>query len=189
MRDMAGMRSLRYLAGMVLAGCASQGPDRVVERRTTDAHAERGAALLRSVMLDGHARERQAAGVPPLVWDDTLAAHALAYAQEMARTGRFAHAEQPQGPGREGENLWTGTRDAYAYAEVFGYWAAEKRDFVNGATPAFSRTGRWQDVAHYAQIVWRRSTRMGCAMASGASDDYLVCRYSPAGNVMGERAL
>ena len=37
-----------------------------------------------------------------------LAASAAAYAREMAQTGRFAHAEQPQGPTREGENLFTG---------------------------------------------------------------------------------
>jgi hypothetical protein len=44
-------------------------------------------------------------------------------------------------------------------------------------------------VAHYVQIVWRGTRAVGCAMASGASDDYLVCRYSPAGNVVGQKAF
>ena len=139
--------------------------------------------------MAGHDRARAEAGVPPLTWDDRLAASARAYAEEMARTGRFAHAEQPHGPMREGENLWTGTRDAYRYDEMIGHWIAEKRDFVNGITPAFSRTGKWQDVSHYTQIVWRNTTRVGCAMASNKRDDFLVCRYSPAGNVVGERTL
>ena len=176
------------LAALLLSACASEGPERIIERRPSDTPAPRGAALLRATMLNGHARERTAAGVPQLAWDDTLAAHALAYAEEMARTRRFQHAGQPHGPAREGENLWTGTRGAYRYDEMFGHWAAEKRDFVNLATPTFSRTGRWQDVAHYTQIVWRGTTRVGCATASNARDDYLVCRYSPAGNVVGERA-
>ncbi len=72
---------------------------------------------------------------------------------------------------------------------MIGHWVAERRDFVDRPTPAFSRTGRWEDVAHYTQIVWRNTQRIGCAMASTATDDYLVCRYSPAGNVVGQRAF
>jgi uncharacterized protein YkwD len=183
------MKPKRHLlALLLLSACASEGPERVVERRTTTAPADRGVALIRAAMMTGHARERAAVGVPPVTWNDALAADAMAYAREMARTRRFEHAQQPQGPGRQGENLWTGTRGAYRYDEMIGHWAAEKRDFVNAPTPGFSRTGRWQDVAHYTQMVWRGSTRVGCAMASSAADDYLVCRYSPAGNVVGQRA-
>lgn len=171
-----------------MASCA-QGPERVVERRVSEQPAPRGVALLRTTMLDAHNRARADVGVEPLVWDDALVVSARTYAEEMARTRRFAHATQPQGPTRQGENLWTGTRGAYAYDEMFGHWLAERRDFTNGATPMFSRTGRWEDVAHYTQIVWRGSRAVGCAMASNARDDYLVCRYSPAGNVWGQRAL
>ena len=159
-----------------------------MEERISDAPAPRGTALLRSAMLAGHTSARAAIGLPPLVWDESLVTSARAYAEEMARTRRFAHAPQPQGPGREGENLWTGTRDAYRYEEMIGHWVAEKRDFVNGVTPAFSRTGKWEDVSHYTQIIWRNTTRVGCATASNKRDDYLVCRYSPAGNVVGERS-
>ena len=183
------MRFKRHLLGLLLlAGCAAEGPERIVERRASGVLADRGAALLRAAMLDGHARERRAVGLTPLAWDDELAGHAAAYAADMARTGRFRHADQPHGPSREGENLWTGTRGAYTHVEMFGHWAAEKTAFVNGPTPAFSRTGRWEDVAHYTQIVWRGSTRFGCAMAGNRTDDYLVCRYAASGNVVGQRA-
>lgn len=164
-------------------------PERVVEPRVSDVPARRGPALLRQVMLGRHNAARAAAGVAPLVWSDALAAHAAAYAGELARTGRFAHAVQPQGRGRQGENLWTGTRGAYSYDEMAGHWIGERRDFVNAVTPNFSRTGRWQDVAHYTQIVWRGSTAIGCALASNRTDDYLVCRYAPPGNVVGQRAF
>ncbi|MBB5715234.1 hypothetical protein FHS94_002080 [Sphingomonas aerophila] len=195
---MATMRALRHcLASLMLltacTGCSgaddAYGPERVVEARRSEAAAPRGAGLLRRAMLDGHNRARAAVGVTPLTWSDTLAAHAQAYADQLAASGRFQHAEQPQGPAREGENLWTGTRDAYALSEMIGHWVAERDQFVNLATPAFSRTGRWEDVAHYSQIVWRGSRQVGCAIASNRSDDYLVCRYSPAGNVVGQRAF
>ena len=136
-----------------------------------------------------HNAARAKVGVPPLVWNDALAADALAYARQMAATGRFAHADQPQGPGREGENLWTGTRGAYRYSEMVDAWVAERRYFRNGVTPDFSTTGNYEDVAHYTQIIWRGSTAVGCALASSASDDYLVCRYSPPGNVVGQKTL
>ncbi|WBH16240.1 CAP domain-containing protein [Sphingomonas radiodurans] len=178
---MAAMIARRHLIALslLLAGCApgvergpERPPDRVVEQRVNELPARRSEALLRRTMLTAHDRARADVGLPPLVWDEALVTTALGYAREMARTGRFEHAAQPHGPTREGENLWTGTRNAYAYDEMIGYWVAEKRDFVNGATPMFSRTGRWQDVAHYTQIVWRRTTRVGCAFASNARDDF-----------------
>jgi hypothetical protein len=55
--------------------------------------------------------------------------------------------------------------------------------FTNRPSPDFSRTGRWQDAGHYAQMVWRGTTRIGCGLAHGQGQEYLVCRYSPAGNV------
>lgn len=179
--------ALPLLLALAIAAC-DHGPPRVVEPRLTEAPAPRSAALLRTTMLGGHNKAREGLGLPPLQWDNDLVASARAYATEMARTGRFAHADQPQGPGRQGENLWTGTREAYRYDEMFGHWLAEQRDYVNMPTPGFSRTGRWQDVAHYSEIVWRKARHVGCAMASNKRNDFLVCRYSPPGNVVGETA-
>jgi uncharacterized protein YkwD len=193
---MAAMMRKRHLAALLLAlgaaACARESepqPARVVESRVADTPARRGLALLRRVMLDRQNAARAEVGVAPLVWSDDLAASASAYAQELARTGRFAHAVQPLGAGRQGENLWMGTHLAYSYDEMVGGWLAERRDFVNGAAPDFSRTGRWQDVGHYAQVVWQGSTAVGCAVASNRTNDYLVCRYSPPGNVVGQRAF
>lgn len=187
---------MKLIVAMIglLASCVPQaqqpgGPARVVEPRTFSGPAPRGDALLRQAMLDGQNAARAVVGVPPLVWNDALAADAKAYAEQMARTGRFAHAIQPQGMSREGENLWTGTREAYRYREMVGDWVAEKKYFKNGVTPDFSTTGNYEDVAHYTQIIWRNTRAMGCALASNARDDYLVCRYSPPGNVVGQKAL
>lgn len=175
----------RFSQLIVLGLAACGGPERAVG----DVAPVRDEAALRRAVLGAHNRARRDAGVPPLHWDVPLAASAQAYGDEMARTGVFAHAEQGPGTGRQGENLWTGTRGSYRYGEMVGLWTAERRFFVNGVTPRFSRTGRWQDVGHYSQMVWRTTTRMGCALAANPRADYLVCRYRPAGNVLGRRAL
>jgi hypothetical protein len=201
--DMAVMRALRHLLSLclpaLLAGCgplgasevvrAEEPPPRVVEEMASGVPAPRGVGLLRQAMMDGHRGARVALGEVPLRWDEGLAASALTYARELARTGRFEHAQQPQGPTRQGENLWMGTRGAYRYDEMMGHWLAERRLFANLPVPQSSRTGQFGDVGHYSQIVWARSTAVGCAMASNKRDDFLVCRYSPTGNVFGERAF
>lgn len=173
---------------LALAACAPAGPARVTIPRDAGPDAPRGAALLRTAALDVHNRARAAVGVAPLVWDDTLAAHAAAYARVLAETGVMRHADQPQGGAHEGENLFSGTAGAYRYDEMVALWVDERRQFVNRPTPDFSTTGRWQDVAHYTQIVWRGTARVGCALATGQRDDFLVCRYAPAGNVVGQKA-
>ncbi|WP_321163179.1 CAP domain-containing protein [Sphingomonas sp. Leaf412] len=183
------MRARCHVAVLsILLSGAAGAQERVVERAPVGPRPARGTAPLRAAMIAGHDRARDAVGVPRLRWDPALAAAAQDYAQELARTGRFQHSVRPLGAARQGENLFTGTRGDYSYAEVVGLWLAERRDFVNRPAPGFSRTGRAGDVTHYAQIVWRATTAFGCAAASNARDDYVVCRYAPTGNVAGERA-
>ncbi len=50
-----------------------------------------------------------------------------------------------------------------------------------------STTGRVEDVGHYTQLVWRATSQVGCAEATGTREDILVCRYAEAGNWRGER--
>ena len=133
-----------------------------------------------------HNRERAAVGTPPLTWDARLAAAAAAYGPALARRGRLAHSPPETRPG-QGENLWMGTRGAYSLEEMIGSWAAEKRLFRPGNFPAVSASGEWSDVAHYTQMIWRGTTRVGCAVHRSARWDFLVCRYAPAGNVLGQR--
>jgi cysteine-rich secretory family protein len=66
-------------------------------------------------------------------------------------------------------------------------WASEKRDYRPGIFPANSRSGDVENVGHYTQMIWRQSRQVGCATAVGRHEEFLVCRYSAAGNVYGER--
>lgn len=137
-------------------------------------------------ILAAHNVERSAVGLPPLVWDNALGTAAAAYAQQMAVTGIFQHSDRRARPG-VGENLWYGTHGAYSVESMVGAWASEKRAFVPGIFPNVSRTGNWMDVSHYTQMIWQTTQRIGCALASTARTDYLVCRYAPKGNIDGKR--
>ena len=152
---------------------------------TTAAEAQRRPETLQAVMLRVHNLARQDVRAAPLVWNEALAAEALGWARQLAREGRMRHS----GRAGHGENLWVGTRDAYSHSEMAQLWVDEKRHFVNRPTPDFSTTGNFADVGHYTQIIWPDTTQLGCAIASDREFDYLVCRYTAPGNVMGQRAL
>ncbi|HST35214.1 MAG TPA: CAP domain-containing protein, partial [Allosphingosinicella sp.] len=174
---------------MAFAAMAAAQPPTIVEPWKPGPAPERSDMALRAAMLQSHNEARRAVGVGPLVWDAALARDAAAYAREMARTGRFAHAPHVPGAVPQGENLFMGTRGAYSFAEMVQGWVDERRLFRRGRFPDVSRTGRYGDVAHYTQIVWPRTLRVGCALASNRRTDYLACRYSPPGNVVGEDPL
>jgi hypothetical protein len=80
-----------------------------------------------------------------------------------------------------------GTRDAYEIEEMAGSWATEKSLFRAGIFPTVSTSGNWSDVAHYTQMIWKGTTRIGCAVHKSRQWDFLICRYSPPGNVVGQR--
>jgi len=133
-------------------------------------------------ILAVHNKERAALGLPPLTWNESLVPGARDWAEHLARLGRLEHS----GGEAYGENLWIGTAGAYALEQMPGDWAAEKRDFKPGVFPDLSRSGNWHAVGHYTQMIWRRTTSVGCALASSAAWDVLVCRYDPPGNWVGE---
>jgi len=141
-------------------------------------------------ILAAHNRERDAIGAPALKWDPDLARSARDWARYLARTGRFEHSpEDPWYAEPEGENLWGGTVGYYQPESMVGLWAAEKRNYKPGVFPNNSRSGQVEDISHYTQLVWARTGTVGCALVPGRKEDVLVCRYTQAGNVLGEKPI
>jgi hypothetical protein len=107
------------------------------------------------------------------------------------------HSPREGRPG-ERENLamaWHGTMSPEQLVDL---WTREKLQLQPGSAgpncpqqfgclrfPAASRTGQWEDVAHYTQMIWPTTTRVGCAIFA-VDWDYLICRYSPPGNIDGK---
>jgi hypothetical protein len=169
------VRSLAFAALVSLAVPAAARP---VLQGATGAIAER--------LLAAHNRERAAVGAPPLQWDSTLAAHAASYGPVLASLRALVHSPRDGRPG-ERENLAKAWHGAMSPEMLVDMWSRERHLMVPGSYlfPATSRTGRWEDIAHYTQMVWPTTTHVGCAIYS-TDWDYLICRYSPPGNKDGK---
>jgi len=140
-------------------------------------------------VLASQNRERAAMSAPLLEWDDELASGASQWAAHLSQTGRFEHSPDKPGDAPHGENIWGGTPGHFIPEDMVGLWVAEKKNFKPGIFPANSVSGRVEDVSHYTQLIWRRSGKVGCAVNADGPEEILVCRYSEAGNVVGEVAL
>lgn len=149
----------------------------------TLAYSSGASSQFAARVLVAHNRERQQVGNPPLAWDPALAAAAASYAPTLARLHRLVHSPRESRPGQR-ENLVMAVHGSLSPEQMVGIWLAEKRYLRPGLFPAVSATGNWMDVSHYTQMVWPTTTRVGCALYQ-ADWDYLVCRYSPPGNIDG----
>jgi hypothetical protein len=137
-------------------------------------------------VLAAHNAERGRAGLPPLTWSDELAKEARGWAATLSRKGALQHSDGESRRGT-GENLWMGSAGYFSAEDMVGGFLAERTKFRSGVFPQVSRTGNWSDVGHYTQIIWPVTTEVGCAVVKGEANDFLVCRYNPAGNVVGQK--
>lgn len=118
-----------------------------------------------------HNKFRSKHAAPALKWDDALARYAARYAARC----HFKHSH-----GGYGENLAAGFPSA---ATAIQAWYGEHKFYRGGYSSA---TG------HFTQMVWKSSRKLGCAIAAcdgknGTPGKFLVCEYSPAGNVLSRK--
>jgi uncharacterized protein YkwD len=140
-------------------------------------------------ILAVHNRERAAVGVQPLVWNNTLAAGAKAWAENLAATGKFEHSTCCGAFRDYGENLagFDPSQGVSAPGGGLMLWVAEKNNYHGGPiTPDIPAN---QTIGHYTQMVWRNTTSVGCGIGSGSGHPFsiLVCRYYPPGNIFGQK--
>ncbi len=173
------MTTVKVLMTALLSACAiapEVRPDSGVQAAPVP-----GDAAFVQAMLDAHQAYRGPLGLTALVWSASLATEARTWAETLASQGTFEHS------GGGGENLWKGTAGAFPLRQRVDAWGNERRYFTPGVFPQVSTTGKWSDVGHYTQMVWRQTTSLGCGVATGQGSDVLVCRYAPPGNVIGQR--
>lgn len=138
-----------------------------------------------SELLDAQNRYRTEVGESPMVWSDTLASGSQAWANYLASINQLVHS----GGSDYGENL--AAQCPYNYWSftqlVDNTWGSEEQYFKCGTFPDVSTTGNWADVGHYTQMIWPSTQQCGCGYAVSSSNcGFLVCRYSPPGNFIGQ---
>ena len=121
-------------------------------------------------VLTTHNKLRAIHQAPPLKWDDSL----RIYAEHHARTCHFAHSATPYG-----ENLAAGYPSV---AAAINAW------YIENAQYSYKHSEYTHDTGHFTQLVWASSKKVGCGYVTcngenGTPGKYLVCEYSPAGNV------
>ncbi|XBI05545.1 hypothetical protein VPH35_133701 [Triticum aestivum] len=113
-----------------------------------------------------HNRARAADGVGPVVWNNNVAKFAQDYTAERRADCR----------------LW-GSSQRMTAANAVNSWVSEKQNYHRGSNTC--DTGKV--CGHYTQVVWRRSTRIGCArvICDRNWGVFIICSYDPPGNVRG----
>ena len=154
-------------------------------RQIVPADDGRPSTDLERRLLEAHNVERARVRAGSLIWSEVLEAEALEWAEDLIASDRFAHDPRPHG---HGENLWMGWGDrVFQPEDMVGGWIAERRLYRAGVFPNVSRTGDWVAVGHYTQLIWRGTTHVGSAVATRGDRSILACRYSPPGNIDGQR--
>ncbi|THU74616.1 hypothetical protein C4D60_Mb04t35260 [Musa balbisiana] len=130
--------------------------------------------------VDVHNSARAAVGVGPVSWDDDIASYAQKYVNKRVADCQLEHSGGPYG-----ENLFWGTGRAYTLTDAVNVWISEKQyyDYENNSC------ADGQVCGHYTQVVWQTTTAIGCAwtQCSDGNGIFIVCEYSPAGNLVGQR--
>ncbi|KAL8041018.1 hypothetical protein ABFX02_10G137800 [Erythranthe guttata] len=123
---------------------------------------------------------RAALKLPPLVWDQRVAAYAAAYAGQRRGDCALQHSNGPYG-----ENIFWGSGGGWTPAQAAAAWVSERRGYNYWSNTCAYR----QECGHYTQIVWRGTRRIGCSrvVCNGGRGVFMICNYDPPGNFIGER--
>jgi hypothetical protein len=150
------------------------------ENNTPDTGAkETGLPLVFQSLYLIHNDVRRQHNAPPLTWSYTLSQQAQRYADQCT----WKHSHTPS----VGENLFaiTQTPQQESIVKAALAWYQEEAMYDYGKSDYLAGTG------HFTQMVWRGSEWMGCGvsvcdgMLDGGETQFVVCQYSPQGNVIG----
>ncbi|KAJ3801946.1 CAP domain-containing protein [Lentinula aff. detonsa] len=148
--------------------------------------------------LNSHNIARAQYGASPLTWNSNLYpgtqqwANACVFQHSGGNYGENLAAAAPQSiTVQQGVNLWMTEASMYNCKVQFICPTSQiKAHHPTDSNPTFSSS-----TGHFTQasaVVWKSTTSVACAIAScnflGNGTGYLVCRYDPPGNYLGQFA-
>jgi pathogenesis-related protein 1 len=139
-------------------------------------------------MLDAHNAYRGELGLPSLAWSNELAGYAQKWVNELVKNRNCEISHRPhdeKDPWNQiyGENIYWGS-EGYTPLDAVSSWGSEKSFFD---TRTKTCKGDWSTCGHYTQLIWKQTTKVGCAIATCSNGNLIVvCNYDPAGNMQGE---
>lgn len=111
------------------------------------------------------------------MWSEELCNAAGAWAEHLAATNTLEHSSDKD----HGENLASAKGYELRGDKVAEMWYDEVKDY-NFEIPAFNAK-----CGHFTQMIWRETKQLGVAKCTAADGtQYVVARYYPPGNVLGE---
>ncbi|XP_044472235.1 pathogenesis-related protein PR-1-like [Mangifera indica] len=124
--------------------------------------------------LAPHNAARAAVRMPLLRWDSRLEN----YARWSAYQRRYDCALQHSN-GSYGENIFWGSGNDWKPAQAVAAWLSEKIWYDYWSNSCVGGN----DCGHYTQIVWGRTSRIGCArvVCVGGQGVFITCNYDPPG--------
>jgi pathogenesis-related protein 1 len=130
--------------------------------------------------VNAHTKARAAVGVGAVTWDKTVQAYAQNYANKRKGDCKLIHSG-----GQYGENIFWGWGKDYSGIEAVNSWVSEKKYYNYGSNSCASG----KVCGHYTQVVWRSSTKIGCAkvVCDNNAGIFIICNYKPAGNIRGKK--
>ncbi|MQL91533.1 hypothetical protein Taro_024141 [Colocasia esculenta] len=126
-----------------------------------------------------HNAARLTVGVPPVSWDNSVAAYASWYANQRRGDCQLVHSM-----GRYGENLYKGWGREFTAEDAMRSWVNERQYYNCGSNSCVPG----KVCGHYTQVMWSSSTKIGCARVKCNNGQiFMTCNYSPPGNFNGQR--
>jgi len=134
----------------------------------------------KQLLIERHNYWRAEVGLAPLEWSNEMAALADDWARKL-KDQKCAFKHRPNN--NYGENLFWGTEGYYTAGDAVDSWGEEKADYnysSNSCDPG-------EVCGHYTQIIWKNTTKFGCAKSICDGAVTWVCNYDPPGNYVGQK--
>ncbi|KAM3219873.1 hypothetical protein P3L10_024404 [Capsicum annuum] len=132
------------------------------------------------VLAHNNARAQVGVPLPPLTWNDTVAAYANQYASTRLAECTLVHLDSPYG-----ENLAMGYDD-FSAVEAVNMWVGEKPNYT-----LTSNSCKQDMCGHYTQVIWQNTLQVGRARLKCDNGEawFVSCTYFPPGNYDGENLI